>query len=244
MMAERSAIEWTDATWNPWVGCDQVSPGCAHCYADRWAQRTGRVFFGGLGRTTDATFYAPLKWKESRKVFVCSLSDFFHPDADLMRGDAWNLMRDAPQHTYLILTKRPELIAERLPPSPLWPMPNVWLGVSVENQRWADERIPILLDTPAAVRFLSCEPLLGAIRFPLPCRESVFWNGLHWIIVGGESGPKRRPMKLEWVREIRDQCLEACVPFFFKQWGGHTPKSGGRLLDGREWSESPEVLTT
>ena len=230
-MAEFSAIEWTEATWNPWHGCHKVSPGCAHCYMYREKRRYGQdPSIVTRGRTT---FGAPLKWTEARMVFTCSWSDFFIEDADPWRSEAWDIIRATPHHTYQILTKLPERISACLPSD--WPLGNVWLGVSVETPRffW---RIDLLRRIPAAIRFLSIEPLLA----PMPALPL---EGISWVIVGGESGPRCRPMKPEWVRHIRDQCKETGVAFFFKQWGGPRKDTTGRRLDGRTWNEMPRVRT-
>ncbi|MGH9776280.1 MAG: DUF5131 family protein [Candidatus Acidiferrales bacterium] len=228
-MGRFSQIEWTEATWNPWHGCRKVSPGCAHCYMYRDKKRYGqdptRVVRG------KTTFTLPLKWKEPRLIFTCSWSDFFIEEADAWRAAAWDIIRATPHHTYQILTKRPERIASHLPD--YWPLPNVWLGVSVENPRfyW---RIAVLREIPAFVRFLSLEPLLAAMS-DLPL------DRISWVIVGGESGPQCRPMKNEWVCEIRDRCRIASVPFFFKQWGGARKDITGRKLEGRVWDEMPQL---
>lgn len=236
-MAKETKIEWADATWNPFIGCTKVSPACDNCYAERWAKRCGRDF-SKVVRAAGGTFRAPLTWKEPKRIFVCSLSDFFH--ADILRADrhaAIKVMRDAPQHTYMLLTKRPENIhphlagtawADKLPD-------NIWLGVTAENQEQADRRIPLLLQVPARVRFVSCEPLLGPIKINFPPMGEYFQfkvsyplmdikeQRLHWIICGGEFGSHARPMHPEWARSLRDQCAAAGVPFFFKQWGEWVP---------------------
>ncbi len=295
-MSTNTKIEWTDATWNPIVGCTRVSEGCMNCYAERFAARFHERF-GGVSRMTEhgprwtgkivlrpETLGLPLRWRKPRRVFVNSMSDLFHPDVpDDFIDQVFAVMALCPQHTFQVLTKRPERMiayltnlpkrAENTPALPdrnvpyedgriceflraalgpgtpvidrKWPLSNVWLGVSVENQQAADERIPLLLQTPAAVRFLSCEPLLGpvdltewlgpeitdAMKAPgarcghhgillngNPCKYC-FPERIDWIIVGGESGPGARPMHPDWVRSIRDQCKAAEVPFFFKQWG-------------------------
>jgi protein gp37 len=226
-MGRLSQIEWTEATWNPWHGCRKVSPGCAHCYMYRDKIRYGQDPSSVVrGKTT---FELPLKWKDSRLIFTCSWSDFFIEEADQWRKAAWDIIRSTAHHTYQILTKRPERIGNHLPND--WPLPNVWLGVSVENPHfyW---RIAVLREIPAFVRFLSLEPLLAAMP-DLPL------DGISWVIVGGESGPKCRPMKSEWVCEIRDRCRDAGVPFFFKQWGGKRKHVTGRRLEGRIWDEMP-----
>jgi protein gp37 len=228
-MGRASKIEWTEATWNPWHGCKKVSPGCAHCYMYREKSRYGQdPTLVVRGKTT---FDAPVRWREAKLVFTCSWSDFFIEEADAWRKEVWQVIRQTPQHVYQILTKRPERIVRSLPSG--WPWPNVWLGVSVENPRfyW---RAETLKKIPASVRFLSLEPLLAPMhRLPL--------DGVSWVIVGGESGPKCRPMHESWVTEIRDQCVVSRVPFFFKQWGGTRKHLRGRLLEGRTWDQMPAV---
>lgn len=240
-MAKTTKIQWADATWNPFIGCTKVSPACDNCYAENWAKRCGRNF-SKVVRAATATFHAPKTWKEPKRIFVCSLSDFFH--ADILRADrhaAIHVMRDTPQHTYLLLTKRPENIKPQLAGT-AWAeaLPhNVWVGVTVENQEQADKRIPLLLQVPAKVRFVSCEPLLGEISFRWKgyahqatgetYREYLERNHsideyealrkLSWVICGGESGGQARPMHPEWARTLRFECAEAGVPFMFKQWG-------------------------
>lgn len=244
-MAE-SSIEWTDATWNPVAGCTVISPGCANCYAMRMAARLdamGMPKYRALTRrsgkravwvgkiVTDASsLKAPLTWKKPRMVFVNSMSDLFHEKvpADFIR-QVWTVMEKVPRHTFQILTKRPERMAELTRDLPL--LENVWLGTSVESSEYIP-RIDALRTARAAVRFISFEPLLGSVK-------RVNLRNIDWIIVGGESGPKARPMQPEWARELRDQCASQRVAFFFKQWGGARPKSGGRLLDGQEWNGFP-----
>jgi len=226
-MGKVSNIEWCDATWNPWMGCSKVSPACAHCYAEREMTLYNRDF-DTVTRAKDGTFYAPLKWKEARKIFTCSWSDFFHPAADAWRAEAWSVIDATPRHTYQILTKRPE----RIQSFDAWSWPaNAWCGVSVENARfyW---RIEELQKISVAVRFLSIEPLLG----PMP---DLPLEGIDGVIVGGESGAGFRPLNLEWVRQIRDRCVDRSVAFFFKQKSAFRPKMLDRLLDGREWNELP-----
>jgi protein gp37 len=234
-MSTTTSIEWTDATWNPVRGCTKVSPGCKNCYALRFAERfrgvPGHPFEWGFDlRLVPEKLEEPLRWKAPRRIFVNSMSDLFHEriPIDYIRR-VFDVMGHAPQHQFQVLTKRSRRlleVAEALP----WHK-NVWMGVSVENQRYA-ARARDLEQVPAQVRFLSVEPLIGPIpNLPL--------EGIHWVIVGGESGWYRRPIEEGWVREIRDQCESRGVPFFFKQWGGRFPKSGGRKLDGREWSEFP-----
>lgn len=234
-MSTTTSIEWTDATWNPVRGCTKVSPGCKNCYALRFAERfrgvPGHPFEWGFDlRLVPEKLEDPLRWKAPRRIFVNSMSDLFHEriPIDYIRR-VFDVMGRAPQHQFQVLTKRSSRLLEVAGDLP-WHA-NVWMGVSVENQRYA-ERARELAQVPAQVRFLSVEPLIGPIpKLPL--------DGIHWVIVGGESGWYRRPIEEGWVREIRDQCESRGVPFFFKQWGGRFPKSGGRKLDGREWSEFP-----
>lgn len=232
-MSEHSGIEWTDATWNPWRGCTKVSPGCAHCYMFRDQERYGRD--PSVVVRSKTTFADPLKWHAPKVVFTCSWSDWFHEAADPWRDEAWDVIRRTPQHTYLILTKRPERMAPRLPWSAFGdPWPNVWLGVSVENQRVA-HRVGVLVTVPATRRFISAEPLLGPVSLPL--------QGIDWLIAGGESGPDCRPMELDWARQLRDTCNYHEVAFFLKQLGGWPDKRGGAaaVLDGRRWIDRPSL---
>jgi len=254
----KTSIEWTDASWNPVVGCTEVSPGCANCYAARLAAtrlrdvasyrglaigtiekipqanssaryQRGAIRWTGEVRRLPKRLAEPWHWKKPLRIFVCDMGDLFHeevPHSFLIQ--VFQVMAQSPQHTYQILTKRPERMREWLSNFEMvdrhhpmrddcrWPWPNVWCGVSVENQHFADERIPLLLRTPAAVRWISAEPLLGPVNFeaPLP-----IGSRLDWVVVGGESGPNARPMHPDWVRAFRDQCVAAGVPFFFKQWG-------------------------
>jgi protein gp37 len=234
-MAQASTIEWTEATWNPVTGCTKISPGCKFCYAERMAHRLqamGQSRYRNAFRLTlqpDA-LEAPLHWKAPRVIFVNSMSDLFHKDVPLdFIQRCFQVMDKASQHTFQVLTKRPERVAElcgRLP----WPS-NVWMGTSIESADYL-HRTKSLRDVPAQVRFLSLEPLLG----PLP---RLRLSGIHWVIAGGESGPGARPMDAAWVRQIRDQCVAKRVPFFFKQWGGTNKKRTGRALDGRTWDEMP-----
>ena len=243
-MSGRSRIEWTEVTWNPTTGCDRISAGCDHCYALTLAKRLKgmgsakyqndgdpRTSGPGFGVAThESTLTAPLRWREPRVVLVNSMSDLFHarvPAEFVARVFA--VMAATPQHTYQLLTKRATRL-RRLAPELPWPA-NVWMGVSVEDSA-ALGRIAELREVPAAVRFLSCEPLLGPL-------DGLDLDGIGWLIVGGESGPGARPMHPAWPRGLRDACLTAGVPYFFKQWGGPTPKAGGRLLDGRTWDEMP-----
>lgn len=244
-MAKNTKIEWATATWSPFIGCTKVSPACDNCYAERWAKRCGRTFSKVI-RAAAGTFYSPMRWKQPERIFVCALSDFFHPDISREdRLDAISVMVNAPQHTYMLLTKRPENIWEQLSGTE-WEagLPdNVWVGVTAENQEQADKRIPLLLQVPAKVRFVSCEPLLGPIRFRAEYGNAVYdWlagevsrpggpryiaERLFWVICGGESGPQARPMHPDWARSLRDQCAAASVPFMFKQWGEWYPDNKG-----------------
>lgn len=275
-MAKYSSIEWTNHTFNPWWGCTKVSPGCKNCYAEAfsrrvgqqvWGHRADRRFFG------DAHWREPLKWNAEavrdgihRRVFCASMADVFEHRAELtpLRERLWRLIAETPALDWLLLTKRPENVSRFVPWKDAWPS-NVWAGVTAENQRWADRRIPLLLNIPAAVRFVSCEPLLGRL-------DLTSWlegeRHIDWVIAGGESGHKARPMNPEWARQLRDQCGEAAVPFHFKQWGHWRPEFGeaissrkrlsvedsegqpitlvrmskraaGRDLDGRIWDEFP-----
>jgi protein gp37 len=277
-----TSIEWTQTTWNPTTGCDRISPGCDHCYALTLAKRLkamGQAKYqtDGDPRTSGPGFgvalhedvlLEPLRWRKPRVVFVDSMADLAHAKvsrAFLVR--VWATMAATPQHTYQILTKRPERLRAILtdqgcgcphPHEPgrhfygdvaaeaarlgggaaleragVWPLPNVWLGTSIESDGYA-RRAAVLRQVPAALRFLSLEPLLG----PLP---SLDLAGIDWVIVGGESGPGHRPLDLDWVRDLRDRCSRRGIAFFFKQVGGRTPKAGGRLLDGRTWDELPAI---
>jgi protein gp37 len=266
-MADRSTIEWTQATWNPTTGCDRISDGCDHCYAltlaGRWKaagqpkyQTDGDPATSGPGfglALHPDTLDLPRRWRTPRHVFVNSMSDLFHARVPVeFIARVWAVMARTQQHTYQVLTKRPErtlrlvgtagdggteLMDATQDEAALalyeewWPLRNVWLGTSIESDRYT-RRADALREVAAEVRFLSLEPLLG----PLP---SLDLAGIGWVIVGGESGRAARPLDLGWVREIRDQCAGAGVPFFFKQVGGRTPKAGGRELDGRTWDEMP-----
>jgi protein gp37 len=243
-LADRTGIEWTEATWNPTTGCDRTSPGCDRCYAMTLARRLKaigqakyqedgdpRTSGPGFGLTLHPkTLDIPRRWQSPRTIFVNSMSDLFHEKVpvDFVQS-VFEVMRETPQHTYQVLTKRSKRLAE-VAEQLEWP-PNVWMGVSIESNRYTF-RARHLRQVGAAVRFLSLEPLLG----PLP---ELDLTDIHWVIVGGESGSGARPLDPDWVRDIRDDCLEASVPFFFKQWGGRTPKTGGRELDGRRWDETP-----
>lgn len=234
-MAQNSKIEWTDTTWNPVTGCTKVSPGCKHCYAERMAKRLNAMGQERYKNNFTLTLQEdlleqPLTWKKPRFVFVNSMSDLFHPDVpNEYIQKVFYVMEKASWHNFQLLTKRSERLLEIAHLLP-WPE-NVWMGVSVENSEYI-HRINHLRSIPAAVRFLSVEPLIGPLhRYPL--------KGIDWVIVGGESGPKARPMDKAWVRKIRDKCIALGVPFFFKQWGGTRKKTTGRKLDGRTWDEMP-----
>lgn len=234
-MSRKSPIEWTQATWNPWHGCIKVSSGCKNCYMYRDKVRYGQN--PRLVRRSKTTFEDPLKWSEPRLIFTCSWSDWFIAAADAWRQEAWDVVRRSPQHTFQILTKRPERILSNLPLDWGQGYPNVWLGVSIENQEVA-YRKDILCTVPARIRFISAEPLLG----PLHLRPLL---GIQWVITGGESGPNARPMDLNWSRSVRDQCVKERVAYFHKQHGGRTRNEGswgGRLLDGQTWDGMPVSL--
>jgi protein gp37 len=238
-MSDRSTIEWTDATWNPVTGCTKVSPGCKHCYAETFAERWRGVAGHPYEQGFDLKLWperlgAPRAWKAPRMIFVNSMSDLFHEDVpDKFIERVFRVMTDASRHTFQVLTKRADRLANwHARHSEFWFAPNVWLGVSVEDRRFGLPRIPVLGALQASVRFLSIEPLLEDLG-------SLQLEEVDWVIVGGESGPGARPMRAEWAISVRDQCREAGVPFFFKQWGGVRKKRHGRLLDGRTWDEMP-----
>jgi len=239
-MATNSPIEWTDATWNPVTGCDKISPGCKHCYAERMAKRLKAArnanYKNGFELTLQPQMLTrPLEWKSPKQIFVNSMSDLFHDDVPLEYIQrVFAVMNKANWHQYQVLTKRAERL-EDLSPKLEW-APHIWMGVSVESAKYLS-RIDCLRRTQAHVKFLSLEPLLG----PLP---KMNLRGIDWAIVGGESGPGARPMDAEWVTDIRDQCVKADVAFFFKQWGGVQKKRTGRTLEGRTWDEMPEALVT
>lgn len=240
-MSDSSRIEWTDATWNPVRGCTPVSPGCAHCYAKRFAERfrgvAGHPYERGFDvRLVPANLNEPSGWRKPRRVFVCSMSDLFHEAiSDDYIWMVTDMMYRTPRHTYQILTKRAERMQTLLATARFGRMRkcrHLWFGVSVEDRQHGLPRIRHLRATPAAIRFISFEPLLEDVgRFSL--------RGIHWVIVGGESGPGARPMRPAWVRGIRAQCRRAGVPFFFKQWGGVNKRAAGRRLDGRTYDEFP-----
>lgn len=288
-MSKDSKIEWTDHTFNPWWGCVKVSPGCEHCYAEAFSKRTGHTVWGPTAerRFFGAKHWAePHQWNEAAakdgrraRVFCASMADVFEDRGDLFheRAKLYQLIADTPHLDWLLLTKRPENIIRLT----IWsapgckPPPNVWFGTTVENQTQAEKRIPELLKVPASVHFLSCEPLLGPVTLAWDLtqrgEDGTPTKGIDWVIVGGESGPKARPMHPDWARALRDECVGLGVPFFFKQWGewipagqisniaGSLPKStkyhdfgnwisarvgkhnAGRMLDGRTWDEVPQV---
>jgi len=234
----KSSIEWTEMTWNPTTGCDKVSPGCKYCYAEVMSRRLKAMGLekykdGFLVRIHEEELQRPYSWKNPRLVFVNSMSDLFHKDVPLkFIRKVFRVMNENPQHVFQILTKRADLLLDYDRAGWLSWSPNIWMGVSVENRHFM-KRIDLLRHTGAHVKFLSCEPLIG----PLPDLDL---NGIQWVIVGGESGRKPRPMKLEWVLEIKEQCLNAGIPFFFKQWGGTSKKKTGRSLEGKTWDQMPE----
>lgn len=279
-MADQSKIEWTSATWNPVTGCTKVSPGCDHCYAEtfaeRWRGTPGHHFEAGFDVTLrPERLGQPLRWKRPRRIFVNSMSDLFHeavPDDYIAR--VFTVMAEAPQHTFQVLTKRHGRMRSLLTRLASDPPPNIWLGVSVEDQKWADIRVPALLDTPAAARFLSCEPLLGPVHLGMcdwiPPGEEGF-PGVHnplsgewwpavgdyaeeyanritdlpridWVIAGGESGPGARRCDLSWLRSLRQECAESCIPFFCKQLGSVLGRELGAGSKGGEWDAWPEDL--
>jgi len=235
-MADHSHIEWTEATWNPVTGCTKISAGCKNCYAERLALRLQAMGNQRYKRGFRVTLHAdvvdlPERWKTPRRIFVNSMSDLFHPDVPLwFIRRVFKTMVECPQHTFQVLTKRSDRL-EKLSVKLPWPT-NVWMGVSVEDAR-VFRRIDDLRRVPAAVRFLSCEPLIGSLA-------GIDLDGIHWIIVGGESGPHSRSMNIEWVREIFRECRKQKVPFFFKQWGGVRKDLTGRLLGGRTYDEMPD----
>jgi protein gp37 len=278
-VGDKSSIEWTDATWNPVTGCSKVSPGCAHCYAETQAmgRLKGRTGYPGLPWTPanaevnvnlrPERLDQPSRWRKPRMVFVNSMSDLFHELVSFeFINEVWMQMYNNPRHTFQILTKRPERLrawtrwAARegcWPVDEIWP-DWMWVGTSIEDRRYV-ARADVLRETPAAVRFISAEPLLGPLVYdqwniPIdkgaPRRWDDHWvgpqldlSGIHWLIVGGESGPGHRPMREEWVHELLREAKRADTAFFFKQWGGASPKAGGRELDGRTWDEMPERRT-
>nr|WP_217908313.1 phage Gp37/Gp68 family protein [Burkholderia glumae] len=282
-VGQDSRIEWTHHTFNPWWGCTRVSPACKYCYADSWAQRLGLDLWGdAAGRRffSDAHWREPYKWNkaaeakgERRRVFCASMADLFEDRDELnpWRARLWPIIEETTSLDWLLLTKRPELVKSMVPWKRKWPS-NIWLGTTAENQVWATERIPHLLKIPARVRFVSCEPLLGPLNLQKWLSAPGEKKGLHWVIAGGESGSKARPMNPEWAESLRDQCLESGTAFHFKQWGHWGPESAadrkavqvvemidsnhqpivlyklgkhatGRHLAGRTWDQFPEPDT-
>ena len=230
MSSTKTSIEWTDKTWNPTVGCDKVSPGCKHCYAEALTRRFPNHFQNGFEFTLHpGRLEEPKRWRKPSLVFVNSMSDLFHErmPLDFLRR-VFAVMEECPKHVFQILTKRHERLVE-LGPELNWPA-NVWMGVSVENQTFA-HRLDYLRRVPAEIKFVSCEPLIGHLELDL--------EGIDWVIVGGESGPGHRPIESQWVRDIREQTHAAGAAFFFKQWGGIRSKARGRELDGRFYNEMP-----
>ena len=251
-MAENSPIEWTDATWNPVAGCSHASAGCTNCYAMRMAARLeamgvpkyqgltrksgGRAKWTGTVRLDDSALSIPHRWRRPRKVFVTSMSDLFHADVPVdFIEKVWQVMADTPRHDYQLLTKRPDRMRAILSSGQLKILPNVWIGTSVEGPGVVD-RIAELRATPASVRFISFEPLIGPI-------ENANLEGIAWAIIGGESGPAARPMKEEWVWTLERLCRRHGTAFFFKQWGGVNKKATGRLLGGRTYDEMPAYIS-
>jgi protein gp37 len=236
-MSDRSAIEWTEASWNPTTGCSKVSPGCAHCYAETFAERWRGVAGHPYEQGFDLKLWPerldiPLRWKRPRMIFVNSMSDLFHeaiPD-DFIRS-VFAVMGEADRHTFQVLTKRPERLID-LAPELDW-HPNVWIGVTIENRRFVSRADLLREIDGAAVRFISAEPLLGPL-------DGLDLTDIDWLIAGGESGPRHRRVREDWILDLRDRCDDEGVAFFFKQWGGARPKSNGRELDGRTWDDFPE----
>lgn len=255
-MGRDSSIEWTNHTFNPWWGCTKVSPACAHCYAESWAKRVGQEIWGDKAPRrlfSDKHWKEPLAWDNAakrsgirRRVFCASMADVFEgrKDLDAWRERLWQLIAETPNLDWLLLTKRPENAVSMVPWSLNWPS-TVWLGTTVENQEWAERRIPYLVTAPATMRFLSCEPLIG------PLNLSQWLASIDWVIVGGESGHYARPMLPSWVNSLRDQVTKAEVAFHFKQWGTWLPvgdrmervgkRIAGRILDDRTWDEFPTI---
>ncbi|CBE68355.1 MAG: phage Gp37/Gp68 family protein [Candidatus Methylomirabilis oxygeniifera] len=238
-MAQGTSIEWTDATWNPVTGCTKISPGCQHCYAERLSHRLQAMGNYNYRNDFEVTLQEqmlrlPFSWKRPHRVFVNSMSDLFHEAVPVEYvARVFEVMQQAHWHQFQVLTKRSEKL-QQLAPSLSWP-DNIWMGVSVETKPYL-YRLDHLRHTPAAIKFISFEPLLESLG-------AVDLRGIDWVIVGGESGPGARPMERSWVVEILQACHQAHVPFFFKQWGGTNKKRAGRLLDGRTWNEAPESAT-
>jgi protein gp37 len=252
-LAQASKIEWTDVTWNPVAGCSIESAGCSNCYAMRMAARLaamgtekyvgltrksgGRAVWTGKIALDVKSLSAPYKWRKARKVFVNSMSDLFHPAVpDEFIARVWRVMAETPQHTYQVLTKRPERMRQLLSNASFSSVPNIWIGTSVEDVAVL-QRIEALRRIPGFIRFVSFEPLIGPVG-------AVDLTDIDWAIVGGESGPRSRPMEPAWAQEIEDRCRAYGTAFFFKQWGGTNKKAAGRTFNGREWSEYPALQTT
>lgn len=248
-MSLQSKIEWTDATWNPVTGCTEVSPGCDHCYAktfaERWRGIKGHHYEQGFDlRLWPERLEYPLKWKKPRQIFANSMSDLFHKDVpENFILQVFEVMFRANWHTYQVLTKRPSRLVQLVPKitnhlsryldkASTWPS-HIWIGVSVETMQY-QWRVDQLRKVPASIRFVSAEPLLGSLH-------DLNLSSIHWVITGGESGPGHRPCDPSWIRELRDRCQKEDIAFFFKQWGGRTPKAGGRLLDDQTWDEYPKL---
>lgn len=238
-MAQESKIEWTDQTWNPVTGCTKISPGCKNCYAERFAQRLKAMGNPRYEDGFEITFHQdkleePLSWRKPRHVFVNSMSDLFHKEVPLTFIEkVFEVIRKSDNHIFQVLTKRARRLA-KLAPKLDWPK-NLWMGVSIENQDYV-WRIGCLRQTPSSTKFISVEPLIGSVG-KLPLKD------VDWVIVGGESGPNARPMRKQWVKDVRDQCIKTNTSFFFKQWGGSTSKANGRTLEGRTWDEMPKHET-
>lgn len=232
MSSSHTGIEWTDKTWNPTTGCNKVSPGCLHCYAEALTKRFSKTFPNGFELTLHPErLEQPLRWRTPSRIFVNSMSDLFHDDVPFSYlQEIFRIMQETPWHIYQILTKRDKRLVE-LAPKLEW-AENIWVGVSVENQAYT-HRIDALRQVPSSVRFLSCEPLLGSLQLNL--------EGIDWVIVGGESGFNHRPIDPQWVRDILQQTQEQEVAFFFKQWGGNHPKARGNLLDEHVWEQMPQA---
>ncbi len=234
-MGEKSSIEWTEATWNPLTGCNRVSPGCKNCYAERMSVRLKAMgqpnYSNGFKLALhEESLAIPFRWKKPMNIFVNSMSDLFYEEVPIdFIESVFDVMNKAHWHRFQVLTKRSERLLD-LSPQLHWAS-NIWMGVSVENKDYI-YRIDQLRETHASIKFLSIEPMLGPL-------DDINLNGIDWVIVGGESGPGARPMNSSWVISVRDQCLNAGVPFFFKQWGGVNKKKAGRQLDGRTWNEMP-----
>jgi len=267
----KTKIEWAEKVWNPVTGCTKVSEGCRNCYAERMAKRlAGRCGYPEAPNQFSVTMHPekleePLHWKKPARIFVDSMGDLFHPQVpDTFIDQVFWIMMMAPIHTFIILTKRPKRMVEWVNKDYQNPLPNVWLGASVEDQKTADERIPWLLQTPAAVRFVSVEPMLGPVDLKMTVHfigGSIGVKDWHpdWTICGGETGPGARPIQLEWAESLLNQCLAANIPFFFKSWGEYYPaqrvingkqitemmrigrKLSGRILNGKEWDECPQI---